>query len=242
MLNDGYHHVIELLPDYVLEILTDEDKRQVAEHLDTCQECQAEYLRMQQVTEELPLALSQAEPPPSLKNKLMGEVRRRSEQKGGKRTAGFWRRLGSVVSMKAPAWALALIIVLALGNFIQWGRINQLSSRPTAAMIMISLTNTLDSPRAVGTLVMDHEGEYGTLVVDDLAELNPAYQYQVWLMEDGERTSGGVFSVNYEGYASLELSAPQPLIKYDAIGITIEPAGGSPGPTGAKVLGGDLPH
>jgi anti-sigma-K factor RskA len=60
------------------------------------------------------------------------------------------------------------------------------------------------------------------------------------LIRDGQRTNGGVFSVNPDGYASLELYSPLPLIQYQAIGITIEPWGGSPGPTGPKVLGGDL--
>ena len=56
----------------------------------------------------------------------------------------------------------------------------------------------------------------------------------------GQRTSGGVFSVYDEGYGVLKIDAPEPLISYQNVGITIEPAGGSPGPTGERVLGGDL--
>ena len=107
-------------------------------------------------------------------------------------------------------------------------------------MRVVALAGTKDSTQAIGTLVMNPSGEYGSLVVDHLAALDAGHQYQVWLIKDGQRTSGGVFSVNPDGYASLELYAPLPLIEYQSIGITIEPAGGSPGPTGAKVLGGDL--
>jgi anti-sigma-K factor RskA len=94
----------------------------------------------------------------------------------------------------------------------------------------------------MGTLVMDHQGDYGTLVVDKLAALDPSQQYQVWLLNGGNRTSGGVFSVNPDGYASLEIMAPKALSQYDSVGITVEPFGGSLAPTGLKVLGGTIPH
>jgi anti-sigma-K factor RskA len=59
----------------------------------------------------------------------------------------------------------------------------------------------------------------------------------LWLIQDGERTDGGVFSVNPEGYGSLWVEVPQSLSSFTAFGVSIEPSGGSPGPTGDKVLG-----
>jgi anti-sigma-K factor RskA len=49
-----------------------------------------------------------------------------------------------------------------------------------------------------------------------------------------------VFSVDSKGYASIWVYSQAPLIQYQQFGITIEPTGGSLGPTGAKVLGGKL--
>jgi len=47
--------------------------------------------------------------------------------------------------------------------------------------------------------------------------------------------------VNEEGYGSIVVSSQeQPLISYSDFGVTVEPAGGSLGPTGEKVLGGEL--
>ncbi len=89
-------------------------------------------------------------------------------------------------------------------------------------------------------LVISRDGDHGTLVVDGLSALDPAQQYQLWLIRNGKRTSGGVFSVDQQGYGSLWVKSQAPLISYTSFGITIEPAGGSPGPTGKKVLGGDL--
>jgi anti-sigma-K factor RskA len=74
-----------------------------------------------------------------------------------------------------------------------------------------------------------------------LPPLAPDRAYQLWLVnKDGQRVSGGVFSVDAEGYGWLKVWTPQPLGVYQRAGITVEPLDGSPGPTGARVLGGDL--
>jgi anti-sigma-K factor RskA len=70
--------------------------------------------------------------------------------------------------------------------------------------------------------------------VDHLEPLGPDQQYQLWLIKDG-RISGGVFDVGDDGYGSLTVRAPDPLDSY-TFGVTVEPAGGSPGPTGPRVL------
>jgi hypothetical protein len=66
------------------------------------------------------------------------------------------------------------------------------------------------------------------------------YVYQLWLVKDGHRTSGGTFTTDETGNGTLVITAPEPLSGYQTVGVTIEPAGGSPGPTGARVLGGSL--
>ena len=105
-------------------------------------------------------------------------------------------------------------------------------------MRVIDLAGTANAPTARGKIVVSTDGKYGTLVVENLEALDPSEQYQLWLIKDGKRTSGGVFSVDEKGYAAVVIDAPLPLVEYSSFGITIEPAGGSPGPTGPKVMGG----
>lgn len=233
-------HVTEWLPAYALDILDETEMTQVAEHLAVCSACQAELRLYQAVADELPLALAQAAPRPALKERLMKDIHARQVNTTGAAQPGFWRRWAAFFQRSAPAWSMALIVVLALGNLLFWRRLSQVSGHDAAPMRVIALASTKDAPQAMGTLVMNPSGDYGSLVVDHLVVLDAGHQYQVWLIRDGQRTSGGVFSANPDGYASVELYAPLPLIQYQSIGITIEPAGGSPGPTGAKVLGGDL--
>ena len=91
-----------------------------------------------------------------------------------------------------------------------------------------------------GYLMVFNDEKYGTLVVEHAPPLEPGKQYQLWLTKDGKRTDGGVFSVGKNGYGVLYVWAKEPLDSFSEFGVTIEPEGGSPGPTGEKVLGGDL--
>lgn len=233
-------HVSDWLPDYALELLTEEETAQVVGHLKTCPACRAELRAYQLTVDALPLALAQAAPRPALKDRLMKEIHARQVKASGATRPSFWQSWIAFNRRSALAWSLALIVVLAAGSILLWQRVNQLSSRPVTPMRIFALTNTKDSPQAVGSLMLNPSGEYGALVVDGLPKLDAGHQFQIWLKRGNERISAGVFSVNSDGYASLEISAPLPIIQYQSIGITVEPKGGSSGPTGVKVLGGTI--
>jgi anti-sigma-K factor RskA len=96
------------------------------------------------------------------------------------------------------------------------------------------------TPDARGWIYVDPAADSALLVASRLPPLPPDRAYQLWLVRDGQRVSGGVFRVDPEGYGWLKVRAPQALASYTRVGITVEPLGGSPGPTGARVLGGDL--
>jgi anti-sigma-K factor RskA len=133
-----------------------------------------------------------------------------------------------------------LILILAASNLTLWRQVNRLSAAQQTALRTINLTGTDAAPGATGLLVISLNGEHGTLVADDLPELSDQQQYQLWLIDsNGNRTSGGVFSVR-DGYGAVWVRSPQPLAQYVGFGVTIEPSGGSAAPTGEKVLGGEM--
>jgi hypothetical protein len=136
---------------------------------------------------------------------------------------------------------LLLIVGLAISNLALWQQMTNLRATTEAlAFRFVPLASTDVTPGADGVLIINGRGTHGTLVVDNLPELDEAHQYQLWLIKDGERTSGGVFSVSKDGYGAMWVRSPLPLGVYTSFGITIEPEGGSPSPTGDKVLGGDV--
>lgn len=231
------NHVIDWLPAFVLDALTADEMQQVSSHLAECPSCQTELAHLQQVADELPLAVRQTSPPPELKRKLMQSILSRKEKPI--RAADRAPRLPSLASIfrgYLPALGLALIIILAFGNVFLWRQLSITSQKAHTPMRVVSLRTTEYSAGAMGTLIMDPEGRYGTLIVDNLATLDPDKQYQVWLIKGTDRTNGGTFSVNTEGYASLQILAPMPLTQYDSIGVSIEPIGGSLDQTGPDVF------
>lgn len=238
-------HVNDLIPAYALDILDEGEMMQVSEHLADCPACREELRSYQAVTDQLALAAPMAEPPPALKQKLMDQVQRRMQAVEPARleqTPSFWQRLVSIFGRTAPAWglaSLALVLALAASNLLLWRQMGQITaSQPEMRVIKLTSANT--GTPANGLIVISTDGNHGTLVVDDLPTLPETEEYQLWLVRDGKRASGGTFSVSKDGYGSLWVHSPEPLASYTSFGITVEPAGGSPGPTGSKVLGGDL--
>ena len=229
-------HVLDLIPGYALDCLDVEEEMQVAEHLATCSTCRLELDSYRLLVGELPEAMAMSEPPPNLRDRILQRARegRAPTAVAAPKPAG-WRLL--------PAWSmLSLVVVVLLGasNLLLWSRLNALERRSQNQLQTVLMRGTSYTPDATGLLVISLDGTHGTLVVDQLPVLDENHQYQLWLIRDGQRTDGGVFSVDEKGYKSLYIKSPELLVSYSGFGVTVEPAGGSPGPTGEKVLGGDL--
>jgi anti-sigma-K factor RskA len=237
-------HVFDLLPAYTLDCLDEEELVRVSEHLAVCAECRAELRSYQAVTDQLALAVPHAVPPTRLKRRLMDRIQPSHPTRDSQPGSSWWQRWTQFMQRTTPIWGLAslfLILVLVVGNLLLWQQMRQTETTPQVqAMRAVTLAGTQVAPGATGLVILSLDGRHGTLVVDGLPTLDPERQYQLWLIRDGQRTSGAVFSVSSDGYGSVWVSSPLPLSSYSAFGITIEPAGGSPGPTGDKVLGGTL--
>lgn len=237
------NHVTELIPAYALDILDEAETKLVRDHLQTCTYCQDELRAYQRVVEDLPLAVAEVEPPAHLKEKILQQARGAKNASPPSANRSWWQELKERLFFRSPAWglvSLVLILVLGASNLFLWQRLNRLESESRQALATVMLTGTELTPGATGLMIISRDGEHGSLVVDGLPLLDDSQQYQVWLIRNGQRASGGVFSVYDEGYGVLKLDAPEPLDSYQAVGITIEPAGGSPGPTGERVLGGEI--
>jgi len=171
----------------------------------------------------------------------MSKVREDRQSEFAPYRGQFWEKIRSVFILRSPAWgavSIVLVLVLFASNLFLWQRLNVLERTSHNALITVELQGTEFRPEAAGMLVMSDDGDYGVLIVDGLPRLDNTKQYQLWLISDGEKANGGVFSVNQEGYGNLLVASSKPLTEYSTFGITVEPEGGSPGPTGVKVLGG----
>lgn len=237
-------HAIESLPAYVLGSLDAHEANQIAAHLAACPPCCGEMAAYQAVADRLSLAAPDAAPPDALKQRLLDRIQAPHAAPDSAASPSWRQRMAGLFRGSTLAWGiatLALVAVLAISNLWWWQQTGRSNPPITAGgMRVVAMAGAEAAPGAAGTLVISADGEYGTLVVDGLPPLDAEHQYQLWLIRGDQRASGGVFSVNPEGYGALYISSPNPLSSYPSFGVTVEPAGGSPAPSGDKVLGGNL--
>lgn|SRR5574341_1026702 len=233
-------HVLDLLPAYALGSLDADEASHVEEHLLSCWICRAESSTFQDVAEQLSFAAPAVAPSPDLKDRLMQRARAARPPRAIPARAARRPWLEHLL----PVWGLAslcLIIALAAFNLSLWQRLNQLEVLTSPdGMRAVPLSSPDTTLRATGFVLISADGDNGALVVDGLPPLDDSQQYQLWLIRDGQRTSGAIFSTDEKSYSGTRIRAPGSLLEYSAVDVTIEPAGGSLQPTGAVVLGGPL--
>lgn len=239
------NHVIDLIPEYALGCLEEDEKAQVRAHLTGCEICKAELQKYEVVIDEILEITPLVTPPPEIRKALFERVHPAEKVTKSRKTAGRSRefKFPGIFGRLSPAWgivSLAVIAILVVTNVMQLWVMPKGMPSNASELKVVQMSGTEFSPGATGILVISTDGEYGTLIVDRLPSITSEQQFQLWLIQDGQRENGGVFSVNPEGYGSLVVSSPEALDHYTSYGITIEPYGGSPGPTGEKVLGGSL--
>ena len=241
-------HPTDLLPAYALGALDSEEAAQVEAHLAVCETCRAELRAYESVVGDLALAVPQVEPPPALKQRILTGVapapRIEPARAPASPRSSWLQRL--LVGLRTPGYALAgagaiLILLLLASNLVLLSRIQTLKRQlaMTQPLPTVVLHGSEIAPQARAVLVLSEDGEHGALIVDDLPPLDPEHAYQLWLIKpDGQRDSGAVFNVDENGYVTLMVKNPMPFKEYAAFGVTIEPMGGSPQPTGPNVLKG----
>jgi anti-sigma-K factor RskA len=236
-------HILNLLPAYALDCLDEEERMSVSDHLAICPKCWDELQAYLAVTEQLALATpDDAIPPVELKQRLTNRIQASSQAMPAPSPWTSWGQSLQHLLTWQPlsAWSvagLALILILLAGNLLLWQQLNR--SKGTSqlrGMQTLALVNTHLVPEANGVIIVTSDGEYGSVVVENLPPLAPEQRYQLWLIGDGKIDSGAIFAVDHAGYRAKEVHAPDDLVNYMAFSITIEPAPGSRQPTGDEVL------
>ncbi|MET0716460.1 MAG: anti-sigma factor [Mycetocola sp.] len=142
--------------------------------------------------------------------------------------------------LAAVTAAAALVVVLlgvngvtsafnngnGLPEALQLAHIN---AQPDAQRETVRLTNINDDKRVVATLVWSGELGQSALVVDGLASLSDEQIYELWYIGEDGATPAGTFNTTGTGDSWRILEGA--MEAGDAVGVTVEPAGGSEQPT-----------
>ncbi|MDI6741278.1 MAG: DUF2275 domain-containing protein [Smithella sp.] len=99
------------LPLYLDDLLTAGDKKAVEEHLKSCSRCTQELVRLSE-TRTVVSTLSEVDPPPWFKQKIMARVREESEKKG------FAAKWFSPLKIKIPVQIFATVCIAVLAVYI----------------------------------------------------------------------------------------------------------------------------
>ncbi len=249
----------ELLVDYLLRALETEAMRAVTEHLSTCDRCNAQLAAYEAVLDRTRAGGAAAGAPCGARVALAGG--------GGRRAYAHCCRPRRPASRpRRPRWVFLLTaanVVLCLGVgwwawhvqreaalvHQRWQDVQRHLALQRQAFTLIMAPEArpvvLRSPKAEsqarGVLLLKPEEPHAVLIVQDLPPLQQDRAYQLWLgWGDRQRDNGGVFRVDAQGFGMMSLTIPRPFTVYQRVGITEEPAGGSPGPTSPRVIGATL--
>ncbi|MBA3530956.1 MAG: anti-sigma factor [Ardenticatenales bacterium] len=243
-----YEQVVEQVSDYVLGDLEPEEMME----MDAYFQKQRTLLALLRETEETLAQFAHSAPdvplPRDAKERLMMRVH--ADQKQGARRAMSRLHLTTKTVWQMGA-AAAAILLMALSfytsqlqgqvaqlqlerDMLQRVRQEQLRVLAGARQAVI-LPGTEAAPAAYGTFYRN--GQEALILFEGLAALPDDQSYQLWLIPaEGDPVPAGLLTVKEGAPGVQTISIPVGAQDFAAVGVSVEPAGGSPAPTGPIVL------
>jgi anti-sigma-K factor RskA len=208
----------ELTPAYALDALEDVDARAYERHLAHCARCQAELPVLSASAGALGFAVTPAEPPPALRERILATARAERSNVLPFRT----RRQAHGLRGRYTARAIAVAASVAAVGLGIWNvTLHQRLDRSDQALRSVLLNG------AAGSVVLGAEGQ-GTMVLANLAPAPAGKTYEAWVILDGKAEPAGVFTADRE---TIVVHLTRPVPRGAIVAVTIEPPGGSPQPT-----------
>jgi anti-sigma-K factor RskA len=247
----------EALAAYALGALDERDRPALEAHLLTCAGCRAALDELRLVTQGIGLAVELVAPPAGLRDRVLAQAIRDVRGVNDFVVETGERVIASrtTTTHLAPFWALtaaAGLVIAALSGAYAW-RLNntlgterrereQLEARLTlmtsADVTRVALAGQPDAPAASGRAYLSPS--HGLVfTAQSLPVLPSGRAYQLWIVTAKAPMSVGMLPVSADGRVMVMMPMPAGMnAAMVAVAVTIEPEGGVPAPTGAKVLVG----
>ncbi|MFT4745771.1 MAG: anti-sigma-K factor RskA [Nitriliruptoraceae bacterium] len=218
---------------YALDAIDDLERARFEVHLNQCPPCMIEVAEFLDTT-ALMAAVEEAAVPAALKASVMAEI-------DTVRQVGPSRAMTRRPSPRFASVAAAVLAVAVVGlSVVTAGlrsEVAELEDRAVVATVL-SAQDALVLNVGFGDgalhVVASPSGGTGVLLVDGVAVAPTGMAYQLWLITtEGEAIAAGFLDVHSDGTGDQLMEGDMSNIV--AIGITIEPAGGSQQPTSAPV-------
>jgi len=243
MTHDEHTPYLENIPAYAIGALDADEFAALESHLQTCASCRAELAEYRVLNQSLLTAVPPRQPSAALRKRLQSRLP--SVQKTARPQ---WNWNWSFSRMAVGA-SLILLLVMNMYSILQTralqqeqAQLNRQVRTGQTVMSMLSYPATerlsINSDKAVGSLLLDKERDIVALIVWNMPELPENETYQIWLIDpQGERVSAGIFSPESDqAYTTKVVYPKQRLVDFTGVGVTVEPAGGSEQPTGERLF------
>jgi anti-sigma-K factor RskA len=229
---------------YAVDALDDAERAEFEQHLAVCASCRAEVAELTDTAHALG-ALSEATPPPHLRDAVLGGIARvrplppllsEEQQEEGEDGDGdatvvpFIRRTSTWLATAAA------VILLAVGGLVwhPWSADDgTLTAVDQVRRAQDATTVTSQKGDLSATLAYSRQLDRSALTVTGLPPVPSGKTYQLWYIgSQGARSAGFLEATDGRGSAVLEGQ----IDGAGQVGVTVEPAGGSPAPTTDPVL------
>lgn len=253
----------ELLPAYAMGFVDEQETRQVQRLLAKFPNEAAALSDYASLSDAMLHSAPAQKPPERLLANLMQavgerEIKARPEQQPAKViTPHFNRTLAAIAAVIVLLLVLNVFTLLQLLDLRTDQDVLQAEARDQQAMLALIARDdvarfTIEDVReadddqrlaygeAVAYVICNPQETIGIFYAENLPPLENDQAYQLWLVKDETRVSGGLLRPGPDGTVTYIFYAPETMRNYQYAGITTEPAAGSPGPTGSPVVRGKL--
>ena len=248
------HDVASLSGAYALNALDEGEKAAFEAHMAESEETRNEATELTDTAVLLGLAVDPETPPASLKASIMAQLATtpQLEREPAATTSIPDARFSTPAQAKAQArWfarpvnaivGVAAAVALIIGggvavNAISTNVTQQAEANQLAAIYAASDSQSVKATVAGGgdaTLVWASSLKTSALIVEGMNALPADKVYELWYINDDGARPAGTFSIGADGKMWQVLDGT--MGKGDAVGVTVEPQGGSSKPTTDPVL------
>lgn len=212
----------DLAAPYALDALSDLERQTYEAHLAACDECRMVVDALQEGAAAISMA-SAEDPPKRLRRRVLGEVRRTSQ--AGPAQVSYSR--GWLLRLAGAAAVLVIGVVAAV--IVTSGGTSASDVITAADAVTINLPST-DPTGRPGELIYSPSARRAVARFGELPSVDANQTYELWIIDGGVPNPAGLFVPDPTGTALILLEGD--VVPGAAVGVTIEPAGGSDTPTG----------
>jgi anti-sigma-K factor RskA len=234
---------------YATDALTPDERARYEDHLASCPDCREEVAGFQDTAALLAAATATA-PPADLRSKVLAQVASTRQDAPATESAPPLQHEppapaapDTVVPFarptrgRVPRWLLAaaavLLVIGGIGVLVAGRDTGSVSEAEQVAAVLARadarIITLKGEDRAPLKLVWSPSQGEGALLADDLASIDESKTYELWAIADGKPAQVALFRPDERGVVRTHFTTD--LRSADAVGVTVEPAGGSDAPT-----------